>query len=495
MLKRSDKILAGLAVMVLVLPTLLDESLAIQPTISLARGLYLKSSINRELMYGDIVSVSFKDEDIAKRPGTYPFPKSLPWHTFIKVIYGLPGDIINISDEEFYINGKYIGPVFKKDSKGRPLTRTINGEYQLQEGWYFISTSHPKSYGSQYMGPVHVSQMKLATPLWLLPWDKTFEKGKLFMDRENARQALDATMKASGVLKYIMRKNVTDIHVNPDGKLWIDELGKGRKFTGKVIPSAMVEAVLRTAASYVGDVITLDRAHLAADLECYNFARLQGSIYPATSAPQFAIRKKAILNYSLDELCEKKNMLTSEQVEIIKNIIMTGKHILVSGSTGCGKTTFLNAMLKKMKNDRVIILEKERELDTSCLEDTVAMRATDDTDSMKRLVRAALRLNPDRIIIGEIMGAEAYSLMQCNRTGHNGSVSSIHAESPKQAMNQLEDYINESHLNNVSQNRVAETVDIIVQIKKNLITNERTVTEIAKVIGFDGNEYVVETIG
>ena len=68
-------------------------------------------------------------------------------------------------------------------------------------------------------------------------------------------------------------------------------------------------------------------------------------------------------------------------------------------------------------------------------------------------------------------------------------------KAPKHAMIQLEDYINESHLNNVSQNRVAETVDIVVQIKKNLITNERTVTEIAKVIGFDGNEYVVETIG
>ena len=432
MLKLFDKVLVTITLTILVLPVLIGDRICIQPTSSLNKGIYLRFEIHSPLKKGDIVSVSFKDENIKKRPRTYPLPKNLPWHTFIKVVYGLPGDTISVSDHGFFINGKLAGPVFQKDSKGRLLARLMDGEYQLQDGRYFVSTPHPRSYGSQYMGPVHISQMKLATPLWLLPWDKTIENRiYIYMDRENARQALHAIMKISGVLEYIIRKNVTDIYVNPGGKLWVDELGTGRRFTGKIILSAMGEAILRTAASYVGKVITRNRPNLAADLECYGFARLEGSIYPATSSPQFAIRMKAILNYTLDELYEKKGMLTSEQVKIIKNVIVTGKHIMVSGSTGCGKTTLLNAMLKIMKNDRIITLEKERELDTSFIEDSVAMRASDNSDSMKRLARAALRLRPDRIIIGEIMGDEAYSLMKANRTGHNGSVCSIHAKSPK----------------------------------------------------------------
>ena len=171
MLKHSNNILIVSAVVVLVLPFLLPDIL-IQPTGSLARGLYLKKELNEKLAAGNIVSVSFKDKDISGRSKTYPLPKNMPWDSFIKIIAGLPGDIINVSDDGVFINDKYWGPVHKFDSKGRFLPRSINGKYKLKKDWFLTLTSHPRSFDSRYYGPVHITQLKLVTALFLLPWDK-----------------------------------------------------------------------------------------------------------------------------------------------------------------------------------------------------------------------------------------------------------------------------------------------------------------------------------
>ena len=166
MLKNSDKILLGLAVVVIVLPVFFSN-IIIQPTKSLPPGLYLKSKLKGKLQVGDIVYVNFKN--IPQRPNTYPILKNMPKINFVKVIAGTFGSVINVSNDGIFINGTYWGPVFKKDSKKRPLSRTIDGEYKLTKGWFLTLTPHPKSYDSRYYGPVHISQLQMATPLILLP--------------------------------------------------------------------------------------------------------------------------------------------------------------------------------------------------------------------------------------------------------------------------------------------------------------------------------------
>jgi type IV secretory pathway protease TraF len=179
-----DKILISFAVLVLCLPFMASDLVAIQPTGSLARGIYIKSEINSLLKPGDIVSVSFKSEDITKRPDVYPLPDNLPWNSFIKVIAGVPGDQIDITEDKLFINGLYTGPIHSQDSKGRPLSRVMTGRYHLQKDWYFVTTPHNKSYDSRYLGPIHLSQLKIAKPLWLLPTDTPFSgKGDIYGQR------------------------------------------------------------------------------------------------------------------------------------------------------------------------------------------------------------------------------------------------------------------------------------------------------------------------
>lgn len=169
MVKLSDKLFIYAGIFVLAMPYLFHK-IAIQPTGSLAKGIYIKSGIEsgEKLGSGDIVWASFKRERLLKRPDTYPLPENLPWHSFIKVVAAVPGDTINISDNGVFINAKFHGPVYKRDSQGRPITRVMTGKYQLRNGWYFVTTPHPKSYDSRYYGPVHISQMQSATPLFLL---------------------------------------------------------------------------------------------------------------------------------------------------------------------------------------------------------------------------------------------------------------------------------------------------------------------------------------
>jgi conjugative transfer signal peptidase TraF len=180
----TDKILISFAVLVFCLPFVASDLVAIQVTGSLARGIYIESEINGRLKPGDIVSVSFRNENIAERPNVYPPPTDLRWHSFIKVIAGIPGDRIDITEDKLFINGVYAGPIHSQDSKGRPLSRAMTGRYFLQKDWYFVTTPHNKSYDSRYLGPVHLSQLKIATPLWLLPTDTPFSgKGGIYGQR------------------------------------------------------------------------------------------------------------------------------------------------------------------------------------------------------------------------------------------------------------------------------------------------------------------------
>lgn len=175
MIKKIDRWVIAIAMFILALSIIFGDSFAIQPTGSLTKGIYLKSDIQRPLKTGDIVSVSFKNEDISKRPDTYPLPKSMPWHNFIKIIAGVPGDIINVTVDGVFINGKYWGPVYNITSKGEPLKRAIDGEYRLEKDWFLTLTPKSRSYDSRYYGPVHKSQLMVAKPLFLLPGDKTIQ--------------------------------------------------------------------------------------------------------------------------------------------------------------------------------------------------------------------------------------------------------------------------------------------------------------------------------
>ena len=203
---------------------------------------------------------------------------------------------------------------------------------------------------------------------------------------------------------------VTDIMVNPDGKLWIDRSDDGRRDTGCILGTQESERIIRLVASYIRI-----EAHEAAPIVSAELPgtgeRFEGLLPPVALAPCFAIRKPACVLYTLSDYV-KSEIMTPSQADALVQAIMERKNIVVVGGTGSGKTTLVNALLAEIAKtkDRVLILEDTRELQCPA-DDAVALRTKPGIATLADLVRSTLRLRPDRIIVGEVRGGEALDMI------------------------------------------------------------------------------------
>jgi type IV secretion system protein VirB11 len=318
------------------------------------------------------------------------------------------------------------------------------------------------------------------------------------MDRGNAKLAVEATMKNAGLFDLLFDATLTEIMVNPDGKLWVDRVGKGMEDTGRKIPSEHVEAIIRCVASYNHTVCHENLPLLEADLIDFGYARFQGVLPPVTLAPAISIRRKAILNYSLDELCQKKGMLTQVQVTIIRKAVTEKKNIIISGGTNTGKTTLANAILKEFPDsDRVVTLEDTMELETSIIRNCFPLRTMNGTISMDALLRTALRLRPDRILIGEVRGKECWCLLKTFASGDScsGGLCTIHSWGGKRTLVRLEQLVLEASIKEVPRELIGEVIDLDIHLKKDAKTGKRWVDTIFSINGYRDGEYEVEAIG
>lgn len=194
----------------------------------------------------------------------------------------------------------------------------------------------------------------------------------------------------------------------------------------------------------------------------------------------------------------KDEILTAQQEIIIKESVGRRMSILVVGGTQSGKTTFCNAILdciaRTHPDDRIIIIEDTQELKCN-VKDSVTMRSTP-TKTMNDLIFDCMRIRPDRIIIGEVRGKEAYSLIKAWNTGHPGGVSTVHANSAQSGLLRLEQLMMESGVVCVPE-AIAEAVNLLVYIQKsNKNKKGRLVTSILKLNGYDKKEgYLIEACG
>jgi type IV secretion system protein TrbB len=316
------------------------------------------------------------------------------------------------------------------------------------------------------------------------------------MDRGNAKMAVEATMKSAGIFDLLFDSSLTEIMINPDGKLWVDRVGKGMEDTGRKIPPEHVEAIIRCVASYNHTVCHENLPLLEADLIDFGYARFQGVLPPASLAPAISIRRKAILNYSLDDLCQKKGMLTKDQAAIIRRAVTGKKNIIVSGDASTGKTTLANGLLKEFADsDRVVTLEDTMELETSIIKNCFPLRTMNGTVSMDALLRTALRLRPDRVLIGEVRGKEAWSLLKVLSSGHSGGLCTIHAFGGKRTLVRLEQIVLEASIREIPRELIGDVIDLDIHLKKDTKTGKRWVDKIFSINGYRDGEYKVETIG
>jgi type IV secretion system protein VirB11 len=294
------------------------------------------------------------------------------------------------------------------------------------------------------------------------------------------------------VLQALADDDVTEVYVNPqDGVVRFDTRSRGRIKTATHIDAHRLEMFLNSVASSLDVSLGADNPRLEAELPPeLKGSRLQGFVPPVTPAPAFNIRKPATLVYSLDAYVDA-GTITREHRELLGRAVVDRRNMLIVGGTNSGKTTLANAVLREVTDlcprERIVVLEDTVELQCAA-PDHLALRSSPAV-SLAHLVKSALRASPNRIVVGEVRGAEALDLLDAWATGHPGGVATVHASSAEGALLRLDRLAQRA---NVPPQRqlVAEAIDLIVVIEGG--NGGRRVTDIAYVGGLDAHgQFVV----
>ena len=289
---------------------------------------------------------------------------------------------------------------------------------------------------------------------------------------------------------WLSRSDITDIYINRPGEIWIELLGGQieRHQTPALSQSALLRLARQIAASSAQG-INREAPLLAASLP--DGSRVQIVLPPATRGEvAIAIRRHVSAGLSLDAWAGQGAAPDPVKIDAggsghaaadalspidqLRSAVRARKNILISGGTSSGKTTFLNALLQEIpQSERLILIEDAPELQLQH-ENSVGLIATrgsmGEADvSAEDLLIAALRMRPDRIILGEVRGSEALTFLRAVNTGHPGSISTIHADSPDRAIDQLALLVLASGSNLSFANAtdyITRSIDLIVQLER-----------------------------
>ena len=287
------------------------------------------------------------------------------------------------------------------------------------------------------------------------------------------------------IMQYMHDDNVTEVMVNPDGRLWLDTFDKGVVPTDVVMEPEDTKRIIYMVASISGQVIDLKvdpslQANLPAS-RLFSNCRFQAELPPIVNAPSFNIRKHSKIVITLDDYVRQGTM-TEMQRQVILDAIHGKKNIIAAGGTGSGKTTLLNAILAEISTlgDRIVTIEDTKEL--KCTAENYVALSTTDTVDMDNLLRKTLRLSPNRIVVGEVRGKEALTLVDAWSTGHRGGCSTVHSDSAYDTLFRLEDLVSRVSVSS-QQAGIARAIDVIVYIERRAVS--RTIAEVLSIDGWD----------
>ena len=239
------------------------------------------------------------------------------------------------------------------------------------------------------------------------------------------------------LIPYLEHPEVTEIMLNPDGKVWIHRIGQGMQCTRVTLTTTTAERIIRLIATSAGMEITPQQPWLAAKLPLWG-ARVQASIPPySVDGPTFNLRLPARKIYTLKDYVEQGSLAT-EQAEQLTQAVHSKQNIIVAGGTGSGKTTLVNALLNEITdpNERIILIEDNLEL--QCRVPNLVRKLIQPPElTLSKAIFDSLREYPSRIIVGEVRDKSAYDLISVWNTGHPGNICTLHASSAEDALHRL----------------------------------------------------------
>lgn len=283
-----------------------------------------------------------------------------------------------------------------------------------------------------------------------------------------------------------------EIMLNADGRLWQERLGETMRCIGS-ITEARAESIIKTVAGFHGKEVTRFKPLLEGELPL-DGSRFAGQLPPVVSHPTFAIRKKALSVFTLNHYVES-GIMTESQCEVIEQVVVAHRNILVIGGTGSGKTTLVNAIINEMvihaPEERIFIIEDTGEIQCTA-KNCVQYHTTLDV-SMTQLLKTTLRMRPDRILVGEVRGSEALDLLDAWNTGHEGGAATLHANNCLAGLHRLKSLITRNPAAPTEiEPLIGETVHCVVHIART--PQGRIVEEIISVNGYENGHYNIEQL-
>lgn len=293
---------------------------------------------------------------------------------------------------------------------------------------------------------------------------------------------------------------VSEIMVNGPKDIWIERSGLLSQTALTFTDSSHLRRIITKMVGQIGRRI--DESSPLVDARLPDGSRVNAIIPPLSlSGPLLTIRKFAQNRFALSELIDI-DTLSKDAAEFLQNCIRAQLNMLISGGTGSGKTTFLNALSAAIPDsDRIVTIEDAAELQLDQrhvlrLESRPKNIEGEGEITIRDLVRNALRMRPDRIIVGEVRGAEALDMLQAMNTGHEGSLSTVHANSPRDALNRLETMVlmagYELPLRAI-RSHVSSALELVVQLDR-LDDGSRRVVEISEVQRMEGEVITLQKL-
>lgn len=315
-----------------------------------------------------------------------------------------------------------------------------------------------------------------------------------------AREIYNEAIGLGPLEDFLEDDSITEIMVNGPNQIYVERNGR-LELTGETImDDTTVLAIIERIVSPIGRRI--DESQPFVDARLHDGSRVNAIIHPLSlSGPCITIRKFSKRIYTDQDLINFGSWI-QPMTALLRICVLLRKNIIVAGGTGSGKTTLLNTLSGYIPpTDRIVTIEDAAELrllqpHVIRLEARPANIEGRGAIPIRDLVRNSLRMRPDRIIVGECRGGEALDMLQAMNTGHDGSLTTVHANSPRDVISRVETMVLMSGMDLPSRairEQIASAVDVIVQIAR-LTDGSRKVTSVTEIVGLEGNQIVMQDI-
>jgi len=286
----------------------------------------------------------------------------------------------------------------------------------------------------------------------------------------------------------ILDSEISEIMVNGSERIFIEKNGYIQPVPDITISQRSLEVAVRNIARRLGDDISEEKPVL--DSRLPDGSRVAAVLPPCSlNGVILTIRKFNAKHFAIEDLVAG-DTLSAELAQRLRWAVLDHKNILISGGTGTGKTTFLTALASFIpRHERVLVIEDTAEIQIR-IPNLIRFEARREQNgfpavTIRELLKASLRHRPDRILLGEIRGAEAFDLLQLLNTGHSGTISTVHANSPAQALNRFTSCVLQSGVELpylAIKNNIADSLNILVHLERR--PGRRFISEVAEISGY-----------